>query len=157
MSQIEQLSSFVVRLSGLENFAANEIRRVVDEKSVWLADKNREYMAKKGEKVTGDQIQPRGYSRSYISYKLRFGRFKNVKYVDLKFDGDFHKSIRIEYQGKEGFALKWKFRATDKKYPELKQRYGDLLGIREKDLAEFMTKEVIPELKKSIGRYLKAA
>lgn len=152
---LQRFTGLASRIKGIEDFVLGEVKRIVDSEKEWLEEKNRQYMAEEGQRPDGREIQARGYSRAYAEYKVEFGRFKNVSYVDLKFSGDFHESIRIKVKSETKLSITYEYVSGDSKKEELETRYGNLLGVRQEDLNEFMFQRVYRQLLSSIQGYLR--
>lgn len=146
---IDELEAFATRIEGLPAAVRQELSRLVVDGAGLLLDYNREYLRQSGEDVTGKTIQPGGYSASYAKYKAKYGtKSKNTAYVDLTLTGAFLDSLELQQVDE----LEYLVVATDAKY-EFLQKYGELLGIREIDLDDFVTSILNPEIDAYVGRY----
>ncbi|GAA4393571.1 hypothetical protein [Hymenobacter koreensis] len=148
---VEELEALAVRLERLPAAVRAELSRLVVDASGLLLDINREYIEKAGQTVDAQAIQASGYSPAYAKYKAKYGTFKNTAYVDLKLTGAFLASLQLDQVD----TLQFLVIATDEKYAFL-TKYGELLGIREADLNDFVESILTPELDAFVGRYLNA-
>jgi uncharacterized protein (UPF0335 family) len=147
---IEQLEALATRIERLDEAVQQELQRLIHDAAGLLLDINRDYLQKQGQTVDGKAIQAQGYSAVYAKFKVKYGKYKNTAFVDLKLTGDFLASfelVQVEF-------LVYHIVANDEKYAFL-QKYGQLLGIREADLDDFFATVLQPELESFIERYLK--
>lgn len=145
------LDSFASRLERLPEALKEEMQRIVLRSAGQLLAINRAYI-EAGQTVDGQAIDKTGYSPAYKKFKQKYGKFKNTAFVDLKLTGAFLDSLELE----QVETLVFHVIATDAKYAFLRQ-YGDLLGIREADLNDFIASVLQPELDAFIPSYLQAA
>ncbi len=113
-----------------------------------LLDLNRGYLTQEGNRPDGAPIQPQGYSRAYAALRARLG--KQTAFVDMDFSGAYLDSFVLEYVG----GLQFEPRATDSKAAKLFARYGQLLGVREVDLREFVIEYIEPEVRVFVGQHM---
>lgn len=112
-----------------------------------LLDINRGYLLK-GERPDGAPIQESGYSPAYAAYRRKYG--KQTAVVDLKFEGDFQKGFVLDYVG----GLRFEIINTDSKAAKLLKTYGELYGIRETDIEDYIERYLLPEVEIFIRNYL---
>ena len=112
-----------------------------------LLDLNRGYLLN-GERPDGEPIQESGYSPAYAAYRRKYG--KQTAVVDLKFGGDFQKAFVLEYIG----SLRFEIKNTDSKAAKLLTTYGELYGIREADIEDYVERYLKPEAEIFIRNYL---
>ncbi|MBG8556163.1 hypothetical protein [Hymenobacter guriensis] len=145
---LDQLEALATRIERLPAAVREELGRLVRDGGALLLDINRGYL-EAGKLPDGQVIQPGGYSPAYAKFKAKYGKFKNTAYVDLKLTGEFLDSLELQ----DTAELQYLIVATDEKYAFL-QKYGELLGINEADLDDFVRSILQPELDAFIGRYL---
>lgn len=145
----QALNQLADRLAALPLATLQEVVFQVNRFGAELLQINQDYLAKKGERPDGQRIQPTGYSPAYQKFKAKYGKFSNTAFVDLKFSGDFLNSFVLDYQGGGVFRIV----ATDKKASFL-AKYGELLGLREEDVDDFVSTILEPEIRAFIVRYM---
>lgn len=146
---VAALETLAARLESLPLATRQELVYQVQRFGDFLLSYNRDYLQREGRRPDGEAIQEGGYSPAYEAYKKKYGRFANTAFVDLKFSGDFLVSFVLEYDGNMVFSIV----ATDKKAGFL-SKYGELLGIREADLNDFVSVILEPEIRAFVGRYV---
>lgn len=112
-----------------------------------LLDLNRAYLAK-GERPDGGSIQPQGYSPAYAAYRAKYG--KQTAVVDLDFTGEYYKGFRLPYLG----GLQFEVENIDPKAAKLLTSYGELYGIREADVEDFIRTSLLPEVEQVIQQHM---
>jgi hypothetical protein len=147
MDPFDQLAD---RLSTLSVAVRQEMVGLVSIAGALLLQFNQDYLAKEGRRPDGEPIQETGYSPAYAAYKKKYGKFTNTAFVDLKFSGDFLASFVLEYEGGGSFRIV----ATDKKAAFL-TKYGELLGLREADIQDFVTTVLEPGLRRFARNYMR--
>lgn len=115
----------------------------------FLLDYNRRYLLR-GERPDGESIQPQGYSRSYAAYRAKYGLQTAV--VDLTFTKAFAKGFRLPYVGGGTFEVE----NIDPKADKLLSSYGELYGVREEDIEDFITARLLPEIEQVIAHHMNA-
>lgn len=148
---LDKLKELSIKLDNLQSNTQRTLVKQVENDSVELADLNRAYL-EDGEKPDGIAISGRGYSPGYAGYKQMFAIHKNTAYVDLKFDGDFHKSFEFGHKASENFFVR--SNPNRPYFKDLFERYGQLAGIRQKDMDYYVEKKLIPILEKDIMKQL---
>ena len=136
----QKLHNFITKLNALKNTANLRLLNIVNEKSGWIEDKNRERLTK-GKLSDGSQItnlhpneSASGTSRySKLHARIRHEARLQDEYVDLKFKGKFYESIKYKKTAKGGQII-----STDsdkKKVDDIDSRYGTrVLGLTEDEL-----------------------
>jgi hypothetical protein len=115
----------------------------------FLLDYNRNYLLA-GEKPDGSPIDAGGYSPAYAAYRRKYGLQTAVK--DLKFTGDYAKAFRLDYQG----GLSFEIGNLDPKAAKLLTSYGELYGVREEDIIDFIQVKLKPEIEQVIYAHMHA-
>lgn len=115
-----------------------------------LLDYNRQYL-RQGQKPDGTPIDAGGYSPAYAAYRAKYGRQTAVK--DLGLTYEFYNAYRLPYLGGGQFGIE----NTDPKAAKLLRSYGELYGVRESDIMDFVVQFVEPEVKQVIHQHLQAA
>lgn len=146
---LEAFDILAERLETLPLAVRQEMVGLVNHFGGTLLELNRNYLAKEGRRPDGEPIQDTAYSDVYAAYKRKYAKFTNTDFVDLKFSGDFLASFVLEYQGNGVFLIV----ATDKKADFL-EKYGQLLGIREEDLEDFVRTILEPAIRQFITTYM---
>jgi hypothetical protein len=108
---------------------------------------NRGYLLK-GERPDGEPIQARGYSPAYARYRAKYGLQTEV--VDLAFTKEFSKAFRLPYLG----SLQFEIENIDPKAAKLLKAYGDLYGVREEDILDFITTSIEPEVRQVVVQHM---
>lgn len=147
MDAFDQLAN---RLETLSLAVRQELVGLVSQAGALLLQFNQDYLAKEGRRPDGEEIQVTGYSPAYAAYKKKYGKFSNTAFVDLKFSGDFLNSFVLEYEGNATFRIV----ANDKKAAFL-TKYGELLGLREEDVQDFVTTILEPALRRFGYNYMR--
>ncbi len=145
---IAALEALATRIDGLSEAVRREFQRLVSDAAGLLLDINKGYLAA-GYASDGKPLQPNTYSPAYAAYKAKYGKNKQVAHVDLKLTEAFQDSFLLEPKG----GLEYEIVATDAKYAFL-STYGDLLGIREADLDDFVGSILRPEIDAFVARYM---
>lgn len=146
---LQQLDTLADRLETLPLAVRQEVVFQVQRFQVLLLEFNKDYLQKQGERPDGAPISSKPYSPAYAAFKKRYGKYTNTAFVDLKFSGDFLDSFVLEYDGNLTFRIV----ATDKK-ADLLKKYGELLGIRDTDLNDFVGQILEPEIRAFVERYV---
>jgi hypothetical protein len=113
-----------------------------------LLDYNRQYLLK-GERPDGSPIDENGYSPSYAAYRRKYGLQTAVK--DLTFTKAFANGYRLPYLG----GLQFEVENIDPKASKLLKTYGELYGVREEDIQEFVRARLVPELEQVITQHMR--
>lgn len=139
---MERLTKLIDRLSTLEGELYKVIEDVVRQYGYVIEEMNSE-----------DQLFERGVNRdgvdiaSYAPYhpftlEVKTGKGQPTNRVTLRDEGDFHKSIYIEFQP-DGFEIK----ASDWKTLSLVQMYDpEILGLTDANFKEFAIDYVKPDI-----------
>lgn len=115
-----------------------------------LLDYNRAYLLQ-GQRPDGEPIDAGGYSPGYAAYRRKFGLQTAVK--DLTFTKAFANAYRLDYLGGERFEVA----NTDPKAAKLLSTYGELFGVREGDIEDFIAQFIEPEVRLVITQHMEAA
>lgn len=115
-----------------------------------LLDLNRAYL-QAGQKPDGTPIDAGGYSPVYAAYRAKYGKQTAVK--DLNFTGDYYKSFLLPYLG----GLQFEIENNDSKAAQLLKTYGELYGIREADIEDFVRTYLLPEVAQIITSHMQLA
>jgi hypothetical protein len=113
----------------------------------FLLDYNRAYLLA-GQKPDGSPIDPNGYSPAYAAYRRKYGKQTAVK--DLTFTEAFAKAYHLDYLGSEQFSIE----NLDPKAAKLLKEYGELYGIREADIVDFITRYIEPEVRQVVIQHM---
>lgn len=115
-----------------------------------LLDYNRAYLAA-GQRPDGSLVDANGYSPGYAAYRAKYGLQNRVK--DLKFTGEYYKGFRLPYLG----GLTFEVDNLDSKAAKLLTSYGELYGVRESDIEDFIRTIIEPEIQQVIQQHLHLA
>lgn len=115
-----------------------------------LLDYNRQYL-QKGQKPDGTPVDSGGYSPPYAAYRAKYGKQTAVK--DLNFTGAYYDSFLLPYVG----GLQFEVENSDSKAKQLLTSYGELYGIREADIEDFITTYLLPEVAQLIRTHMQLA
>jgi hypothetical protein len=116
----------------------------------FLLDYNRSYL-RKGLKPDGTPIDAGGYSPAYAAYRAKYGKQTTVK--DLNFTGEYYEAFLLPYLG----GLRFEVENTDSKAAKLLASYGELYGIREEDIEDFVQAHLVPEVAQIIHAHMQLA
>lgn len=139
------------KIQPLEDFQNNAPQRILDQ----VADVEREVIAMNAdEQLYGAGIRSDGtdITPGYTPFTVRLKGFKGqpTDRVTLRDTGDFHASLRLEFQADE-FSIV----SGDWKEAKLKAKYGDLiLGLTDaniQELIETIREPLTEELKRQLG------
>lgn len=155
---IAKLEKLISKLSNLDTFIINESDKIIAKNQKVLISQNVQQMEEGKEYTEGDieykptRKSPAGkygkYSKGYEKYKEGYGG--EVRVVDLRLTGEFHRSIAL-LQMNPGV---WRFVSEDEKAPFLIANYGtDIFGIAEERLDIFSTGMGV-ELQQRVDKYL---
>lgn len=112
-----------------------------------LLDANRAYLAK-GQRPDGSPVDAGGYSPAYARYRAKYGKQTAVK--DLHFTGDYYNSFRLPYLG----SLLFEIENIGPKAAKLLKSYGELYGVQEKDIIDFITSTIEPEVRQVVVQHM---
>jgi len=144
------LTGLIHNLQDLPNVVKQEVEDIILSDSAKL---NAQQLSK-GKRADDEKIQfPSGrttYSTGYKKLKARKG--KQNKFIDLKFDGDFHDSIETRKRG----TNKYENVSGDTVYTgKLRPVFGnELLGLNT-EATEKMTKKIVKGITKLIFKKIK--
>lgn len=126
-------------------------QQAVSKNKEWLLDKNREQLMDKGEDSQGKEVVPL-YALETVKYKQE--SYSEDRWVTLYDTGAFHESFTLT-----AYIDRFEISATDHKKFDLQKKYDQggvqILGVQEKELAEFTRRFVVPELRNFAKRIFK--
>jgi len=140
------IDEFSVRLDGLKEFVIGDIDRIMVENNNFVEDLQRSQL-EVGKNIEEKTIQ-QGYSPGYAKRRQRKGL--QTKFVDLKFTGEFYKSLELTPIEKQG---EFNIISFVDYYPYLIKRYPAIIGLSEKNL-EKLKELLVKSLNVSIKKYL---
>jgi hypothetical protein len=157
MADTKSLEQLITKLKNLKSrvgIIADEV--IMDNKSQIISLQLGQ-MAFKGEDSEGDKLRyqkPRKgktkgvYSAGYSNYKSKRGG--QTRYVDLKLNGDFYKSIDVVNPDRGLIKIK----SEDDKFDILTSNFGDnILGLNTENLIIFANR-IEPKLQGKVDKYL---
>lgn len=109
-----------------------------------ILDFNRDkQLAEKGEDAKGDQLGT--YSNGWK--RIRISRGLQVQYVDTRFTGKFHATLKLVVENDQ-FKIVSQVDYAD----DIIKKYGaDVLGLQQKYLEEIVNTMIIPDIKQMIN------
>lgn len=126
------INAFISKLNSLESKAKIVVNKTIIKEA---PEANREQLEQglnaDGEAITKQTIRAGAttYSKGYA--KLRKRKGLQTKYIDAKFTGKYHNSIKAKRKGKD-----YKLDATDPKANKVEENLGNLVGLNEKAVIE---------------------
>lgn len=142
------LNALAGRLDALPLATRQELVFQVNHFAAYLLAYNRAYLQKEGTRPDGETIGSGAYSPAYAAYRRGLGL--QVGHIDLTLTKAFTEAFRLEYLGGGVFEVQ----NTDAKAAKLAERYGELLGVRESDILDFIETTIEPTIRAFIGRYM---
>lgn len=149
--QIVQMDIFDRKIQPLEDFQNNAPRRILEQvedvEPAVVAMNADEQLFAAGVRSDGTDIRP-----VYTPFTVRIKGMKGqpTDRVTLRDEGDFHASLRLEFQADE-----FEIVAGDWKEQKLKAKYGDaILGLTDANiqrLIEMIREPLLEDLKTDIG------
>lgn len=98
-----------------------------------ILDLNRDQMYEDGILDVNDPGSIQYYAPSTIKNKTRRAKYKRVDHITLKWEGDFHKDLKIKYEADQftivSDDVKWK------NWLEPQDRFKNALGLTEESLS----------------------
>ena len=142
------LEALAARLDALPLAARQELVFQVQRHTATLLAYNRAYLQQQGQRPDGETIGDGVYSPAYAAYRRKLGL--QVEHIDLTLTKDFANAFVLDYVGSGVFEVK----NTDAKAVLLAKRYGELLGVREADLVDFVVTVLEPAVRAFISLYM---
>jgi hypothetical protein len=143
----DPLTTLADRLDTLPLAVRQALVRLVETFGQRLLDLNRSYLAQ-GERPDGSPIDAGGYSPAYARYRAKYGKQTQVK--DLDFTGEYYSRFVLPYIG----GLRFEVANLDPKAAQLLKNYGELYGIREADIIDFITTTIEPEIRQVVAQHM---
>jgi len=140
-----KLKDFQKRLSKVkESRIEKDLLKIVKSEENLLVDANTEQLLR-GEDSLGEIISPPYASKFYAEFKLHLNP---AGVVDLKLTGAFHSKFKLITKG-------WpvRIRSTDKKAPELEEKYGEeIYGVQEETFGDINQSSIKPKVQEHFKR-----
>lgn len=143
----DPIEALAARLDTLPLVVRQAVVGLVQTFGEQLLDANRGYLAK-GQRPDGSPVDANGYSPAYARYRAKYGKQTAVK--DLHFNGDYYEGFRLPYLG----SLQFEIDNIDPKAAKLLRSYGDLYGVREADILDFITTTIEPEVRQVVVQHM---
>lgn len=143
----DPIEALAARLDALPLAVRQAVVGLVQTFGEQLLDANRAYLAK-GQRPDGSPVDAGGYSPAYQKYRAKYG--KPTEFVTLNFTGDYYEAFRLQYAG----SLEFTVENLDPKAAKLLRSYGDLYGVREADIIDFITTTIEPEVRQVVIQHM---
>ena len=144
---MSDLNDLQIQLKGFPQFLSRVTDEFVNANSVKIVDANRQQMQRDGEDIEGNKLGQ--YAPSTV--KARRAKGLQTNFIDLKFTGEFSKSINQ----KKVKPLTHQISSNDPVFIDyLLPRFGQVIGLNEKNESEFDS-GFKNELTKQMGNYFK--
>lgn len=157
MADVTQLVKLINKLKSLKTQIIPIADNVIMDNKSQIISLQLGQMAFKGEDSEGDKLRyqkPRKgktkgvYSAGYSNYKSKRGG--QTRYVDLKLNGDFYKSIDVVNPDRGLIKIK----SEDDKFGILTSNFGEnILGLNTENLIIFANR-IEPKLQGKVDKYL---
>lgn len=157
MADVTQLVKLINKLKSLKTQIIPIADNVIMDNKSQIISLQLGQMAFKGEDSEGDKLRyqkPRKgktkgvYSTGYSNYKSKRGG--QTRYVDLKLNGDFYKSIDVVNPDRGLIKIK----SEDDKFGILTSNFGEnILGLNTENLIIFANR-IEPKLQGKVDKYL---
>lgn len=142
MSGINDILELKDRFSQLPTKMRMWTIEIINSNLEYFEDANIEQLLE-GRQPNGSEIRPEYRSEPYarLKQKITPNSKRGFYTPNLKFEGDFYRSITAKLQG---FALE--VFATDPKADNLQRKYGQILGVSDPNILEFIQEIYLPEI-----------
>lgn len=110
------------------------MKGIIEGNKELILDLNREQMREGMIDLDSEKKRFR-YAQSTIRQKRKKAKFKDLKHITLRWDGDFHESLKLLI-----FKDKMVISSTDPKHPYLEGRFGNALGLSDKSMSKLRDK-----------------
>lgn len=113
-----------------------------------IVDLNVEQLMR-GETPEQTPIRPSYRNKQYARYKQSINSRPPFGIPDLILTGSFSRSIRVNV-----YVTGFELQATDRKTPQLLEKYGAVIGLSLANIARFNTEAMLPYLRQRIRQIL---